>query len=224
LRAKRAAWVDRHSAAGFIVPRIKLARIGMNPDGAFGQETFYGSHEAVVRAVAAGQADFGATWVQIDRGKIVGPWSRMTNLEDSVRVLATFGNIPSDVLAARADVDKESRKSIVKALKKIGLDRQARWILRDLFGTESFFRPNLEGYASLHEAVSLAYRSGWLQPSTVRPDELDVAKTLEIRPRSAAMASRINPDATDEAEVIEVIEPSNPGARPLEPLGPRWSE
>src|SRR5262245_10071239 len=79
LVGKRAAWVDRHSAAGFVVPRIKLASVGILPGNTFAADTFLGSHDAVVRAVAAGQADFGATWAGVDiHGKTTGPWSRLS--------------------------------------------------------------------------------------------------------------------------------------------------
>src|SRR5207248_2419860 len=47
LRGKRAAWVDPKSAAGFVLPRIGLAALGVDARTAFGEERFYGSHEAV---------------------------------------------------------------------------------------------------------------------------------------------------------------------------------
>jgi len=138
--------------------------------------------------------------VQIAGRQAVGPWSRAPNLENAVRALATFGTIPSDVIAARSDLDKELRKLIVRALKQLATVREARWLLRDVMGTESFFRPNLDAYESLHEAVALAYRAGLLHPTTAAPDEFDVAKTLEIRPRATS------PDLTDEADLKKAFE------------------
>src|SRR5258706_5089261 len=113
----RAAWVDRHSASGFVIPRIKLSRFGIDLRGAFSSEHFYESHDAVVEAVVNGQADFGATWVQPgSRGAVTGPWTRTSH---EIRVLATFGSIPPDVIASRTDLTKPARKAIVCALKSI---------------------------------------------------------------------------------------------------------
>ncbi len=67
LKGKRAAWVDPYSAAGYAMPRIQLAALGVDPRTAFASERFYGSHDAVVRAVLAGKADFGATYAGLDR-------------------------------------------------------------------------------------------------------------------------------------------------------------
>jgi phosphate/phosphite/phosphonate ABC transporter binding protein len=193
----RAAWVDRHSASGFVVPRIKLMRLGVDPRRAFSDERLYGSHDAVVQAVASGQADFGATWAQ--SGKTTrGPWTK--SLHD-VRVLATFGSIPPDVIAARADLDKPTRKSMVGALKSIYAERQSRWLVSHALGTEAFYRPDLELYGRLQESVVDAYRSGLLHLGADPTRTSGVERSLETRPR---MASRMTiPDPVEEEDTRE---------------------
>ena len=83
LVGKRAAWVDRYSAAGFVVPRIELAKAGLDVKTAFASQHFYGSHAAVVQAVADGRADFGATYVRLAANDAVvgGPWLDDAELE-----------------------------------------------------------------------------------------------------------------------------------------------
>jgi phosphate/phosphite/phosphonate ABC transporter binding protein len=167
----RAAWVDRHSASGFVLPRIKLARAGIDPGVAFASERFYGSHEAVVQAVVSGEADFGATWAQATPPRnITGPWTR-TAFETGVRVLSVSGSIPPDVIAARADLAPTARKAIVASLKTIYDEKQSRWLVRDVFGTEAFYRPDLEVYGPLQESVAEAYQCGWLE---VREPTLEI--------------------------------------------------
>jgi phosphate/phosphite/phosphonate ABC transporter binding protein len=172
LAGARAAWVDRHSASGFVIPRIKLARAGLDPATSFAAEKFHGSHEAVVQAVVSGEADFGATWAQATPPRnVTGPWSR-TTFEAGVRVLSVSGSIPPDVLAARADLAPTVRKAIVASLKTIYDEKQARWLVRDVFGTEAFYRPDLEVYAALKDTVAEAYEAGWLEvrePTLERP-------------------------------------------------------
>jgi phosphate/phosphite/phosphonate ABC transporter binding protein len=190
----RAAWVDRHSASGFVLPRVKLARAAIEPSTAFTAEKFHGSHDAVVQAVVSGEADFGATWAQATPPRnVTGPWSR-TALEASVRVLSVFGSVPPDVIAARADLAPTARKAIVASLKTIYDEKQSRWVVRDVFGTEAFYRPELEVYGPLRDEVAEAYQSGWL---VVRePTEVPIAGPRTI------------PDAQEIAEVgdADVVE------------------
>lgn len=192
----RAAWVDRHSASGFVLPRVKLARAGIDPATAFAAEEFHGSHDAVVQAVASGHADFGATWAQATPPRnITGPWSRLGALEGSVRVLSVFGSVPPDVIAARADLAPTARKAIVASLKTIYDEKQSRWLVRDVFGTEAFYRPDLEVYGALRDAVAEAYQSGWLEVSQ---------PTLEApAPRSTTIPDAEEILDVDDAAVIE---------------------
>jgi hypothetical protein len=119
----------------------------------------------------------------------------MGALEASVRVLSVFGSVPPDVIAARADLAPTARKAIVASLKTIYDEKRSRWLVRDVFGTEAFYRPDLEVYGPLKDTVAEAYQSGWLQ---VREPTLEV-------PRAP---SRTIPDAqevidVDDAEVVE---------------------
>ena len=188
LMGTRAAWVDRHSASGYVVPRIKLERLGIDPRTAFISEKFYETHDAVVAAVAQGNADFGATWARVEKNETTGPWSRSPH---EVRVLATFGSIPPDVLAARADLTKPARKAIVEALKTIYEERQSRWLVRDVLNTEAFYRPRLELYGPLQEAVIDAYRSGLLGTPSPPPPAPEPRPKAERRlPMKAMEAQR----------------------------------
>jgi phosphate/phosphite/phosphonate ABC transporter binding protein len=198
----RAAWVDRHSASGFVLPRVKLARAGIDPAVAFASDKFHGSHEAVVQAVASGEADFGATWAQATPPRnVTGPWSRMGALEASVRVLSVFGSVPPDVIAARADLAPTARKAIVASLKTIYDEKQSRWLVRDVFGTEAFYRPDLDVYGPLQDAVAEAYQSGWLQ---VREPTLEIPFAPS---RTIPDAQEVlDLDAADDAEVVEIAD------------------
>jgi phosphonate transport system substrate-binding protein len=186
LEGMRAAWVDRHSASGFVIPRIQLAALGVDPRTAFASQRFYGTHEAVVRAVAEGDADFGATYVRLDRkGTIVhGPWSSMPKFARSIRTLTKFGEIPSDVVAARPDLDPEIRDRLQEALLGLGKDARGKILLREIFGADELRLPDPSGYTILRHLTRDAEAEGLLD---------DDADTLEI------------PHV--KAEVIEVMVP-----------------
>jgi ABC-type phosphate/phosphonate transport system substrate-binding protein len=155
LKGKTAAWVDRYSAAGFVVPRIELAKAGLDVKTAFASQRFYGSHEAVARAVAAGAADFGATFVRLAaNGAVVsGPWSGAPGLEESLRIFATFGEIPPDVLTATAALHPDVRERVRKALLSIADDTRGKQLLKAVFGAESLREASTDGYEALRTSA-----------------------------------------------------------------------
>jgi phosphate/phosphite/phosphonate ABC transporter binding protein len=163
LVGKRAAWVDPRSAAGYVLPRIELAEESVDL-GAFAAEKFFGSHEAVATAVLERRADFGATYAGFDLEGVLlrGPWMDLPNGEESVRVLAAFGAIPGDCIAARTDIVASVREKIIGALVRISHDKNNRLLLRDVFGIDEFRRWHSGSYDGLREATMHAAERGLL--------------------------------------------------------------
>ncbi len=164
LVGKRAAWVDRYSAAGFVVPRIELAKAGLDVKSAFASQRFYGSHAAVVQAVADSAADFGATFVRLaPNGAIVGgPWLDRPDLEQRLRIFATFGEIPPDVIAARQGLDAAVRDRVKGALLALTKDVRGAELLGDVFGAEGLFVPNIASYEALRADAAAAVQDNLL--------------------------------------------------------------
>jgi phosphate/phosphite/phosphonate ABC transporter binding protein len=205
LRGKRPAWVDHHSAGGYVLARIELEAHGIGPRE-LGAQRFVGSHDAVVRAVAAGDVDFGATFARIARsGEVTGPWTKIPGLASSVAVIATFGEVPPDALAVRRDMDASVRARVTKAIEQMTQMAPDRAIVAEAFGADSFHAPEDSMYEALRAIVFQAHKTGILAsaaPTVVMPDA-----TVE---RSAPAGPA---DATGEAEVIEVIEAPKPPPR-----------
>ncbi len=165
LAGARAAWVDRYSASGYVVPRVGLAAVGVDPRVAFAEERFHHSHEAVVRAVVGGRADFGATYASLNAaGEITrGAWMDVEGAADGVRVLVRFGAIPGDVLAAKTSLGAESREAITRSLLSLSRDPQQRQLLRDAFGVDEL-RPWVSaGYGALRRLAEEASKRGLLE-------------------------------------------------------------
>ncbi|MBK7584593.1 MAG: PhnD/SsuA/transferrin family substrate-binding protein [Myxococcales bacterium] len=114
LKAARVAWVDQQSASGYLVIRAALRAQGVDLEQAFGEEHFFGSHEAVVRAVLSGTADVGATFLHHDESG-AGVW-RAGWGDASVHIVARVGPIPSDVIAAGIHVPAAQLRQIQSAL------------------------------------------------------------------------------------------------------------
>ncbi|MCC6551656.1 MAG: PhnD/SsuA/transferrin family substrate-binding protein [Polyangiaceae bacterium] len=141
LRGARAAWVDRHSASGYLVIRASLRQRGVDVDRVFGAETFHGTHAAVAQAVLEGAADVGASFVHLDprRSK-----PRRAGWGDAaVRMLATAGPIPCDVIAASIRMPV----SMIRRVQRVLLDppsEDMRRAANELFGAEGFVEATSE--------------------------------------------------------------------------------
>ena len=149
----RAGWVDPWSAAGYVVPRIELARAGIDPSATFRSETFYGTHRDALLALARGDCDVAGTYARTREGheEHEGAWSELAGVE--VRVLATFGSIPSDVIAVRRNLGPAEYERALDAFRRASADPEGRALLRAVFGGEEL----REGVEPGHEALRLAY-------------------------------------------------------------------
>lgn len=153
LRGKRVGWVDAWSAAGFVVPRIELARAGFVPSETFSEESFHGSHHGAMRAVAKGTCDVAATFVRTSEGgePLEGGWSS----HEGLRVLAVLGSIPSDVIAVRRNLGPVELERVFDAFKRACTDEAARPLVRAVFGGSAL----REGVAPGHDALRHDYES-----------------------------------------------------------------
>ena len=162
LSGTRAGWVDPHSASGYVLPRIALSELGIDPKTAFATERFYRSHEGVVRAVLERRADFGGTWLGRDgQGAIVRtPWQEMVGGE-AVRIIQTFGAIPSDTIAARPGLAALEAEKVRQAL--IETSKELPHLVRDLFGVDEFRPWTAEGYDVLQRSTMRASDDGLIE-------------------------------------------------------------
>jgi phosphate/phosphite/phosphonate ABC transporter binding protein len=155
----RAGWVDPWSAAGFVVPRIELARRGINPKRTFRTEAFFGTHRETMLALARGTCDVASTFARVqEEGNedVRGGWSEIDDLD--VRVLATVGSIPPDVVAVRRNLAPADYDRVATALRRASAEAGEK--LRAVFdGAE--LREGIEpGHDDLRRAYERAVASG----------------------------------------------------------------
>ena len=160
LRGTRAGWVDPWSAAGFVLPRVKLALLGIDPRTAFRSERFHGSHRAAMTALAEGACDVAGTYAQADLAGNVnaGAWSELEGAE--VRVLATFGAIPPDVIGVRKACSEDARERLLAALRAACAEESTRAVLREIFNGDQLHEGLVSGYESLRSALDIATARG----------------------------------------------------------------
>lgn len=95
------AFNDPESTSGFLVPSYYVfAKNGVNPNEAFEQLTFAGSHEATAQAVANNQVDVATN--NSEQMTIIEESSPETR--EKIQVIWTSPEIPSDPLAYRKDL------------------------------------------------------------------------------------------------------------------------
>lgn len=162
LKGVHVAWVDSQSAAGYVVPRMHLAREGLDPTKLFGRESFLGTHERVAIAVLDGDADVGATYVSLDpvtKRPMSAGWLEAGAGVNGAFVLATAGPIPSDAIALSNRLTPETRAKITKALTRLPVS--APESVGALFRADGFVPAQIAAFDELAKlAASLHEREG----------------------------------------------------------------
>jgi ABC-type phosphate/phosphonate transport system substrate-binding protein len=159
-----AAWVAPTSAAGYLVPRLTLARRGVDVTSAFVREDFLGTHGAVATAVLEGRADVGATYAHFEHGDAARRLLR-TGYSDAVigskaNVLAVSGPIPADMIVAHPDVAPAVRIAVAGALSRLPSDPVGRHALRTVIGADDFRAVTPEALRELEALAEASSRHG----------------------------------------------------------------
>ncbi len=141
-KGKRVAWVAPASASGYVVPRLSLARRGIDVDGFFSAEIFTGSHAQAARAVVLGEADVAGTYAIFEDGDptrpLVKSGYRTFDPELEVRTLDVSGPIPSDLIVVAPKVPAEVKRGLSQAFLQIAEDAASKEIMTDLIGADAF--------------------------------------------------------------------------------------
>ncbi|CAN5521769.1 hypothetical protein BH09MYX1_BH09MYX1_15270 [soil metagenome] len=140
LAGARAAWVDPWSASGYILPRLTLFERGLMTKDTFFEERFFGSHDAALRAVLSGRYDVAGTF-----GYFEGDVRVRSGLDDvpgasDLVLVDRMGDVPSDLIATRSDLDDDLRESLAEAFEAALEDDDASALLRGTLGVERFRR------------------------------------------------------------------------------------
>lgn len=188
LAGASAAWVEPYSASGYVVPRVGLAAVGVDPRVAFTEERFWHSHDAVVRAVVGGRADFGATYAGVDADAQItrGGWMDVAGAHDAIRVLVRFGAIPGDVIAARSQLSPLKRATLTRSLLAMSQEPEERLLLNDAFRIDELGHWVSAGYDALRRLAEDASKRGLLE-ADAEAAESDKTLPPQGAPSSPAM-------------------------------------
>ncbi|MBK8251903.1 MAG: PhnD/SsuA/transferrin family substrate-binding protein [Polyangiaceae bacterium] len=154
------AWVDSHSSAGYLVPRMFLQTSGVDIEHVFGKESFLGTHERVACAVLDGEADVGATYLSLDPSNdrpISAGWLEAGAGINGAFILAKAGPIPSDAIALSSSLTPETRVALVKAL--LDLPTKVPEAVGGLLRADGFAAPRNAHFTKLRSLAANRKRS-----------------------------------------------------------------
>ncbi len=156
LRGKKIAWVDKDSCSGYLFPRIALKAQGFELSTFFADERVLGSHDAVSRAVASGDADVGATYLKRDNSKgddaaVQAGWSDVAT--QPMRSVLLTDSIPSDMVVASRELDAAWRAKILRVLTSMHTESDVAEHMRHLFGAYRFEAADLSRYDIVRAAL-----------------------------------------------------------------------
>src|SRR5690606_36518737 len=153
----RAAWVDPSSATGYILPKSKLLMSGIDPAGIFMAQDFYGTHDAVCRAVLDGKADLGATLtdepIDADKVRLTGCAAALGEAAEGLRIVITTDELPNDVLVARPGLPEDLEAKLVASLKALEETEEGRLRLKEAFLADGFTSITADDYAAVRAAL-----------------------------------------------------------------------
>jgi phosphonate transport system substrate-binding protein len=193
LARSRIAWVDPLSAAGYVVPRLGLLARGIDLRTTFAHEFFAGSHAEALRALLEDRADVIATFAHFDgtgqgdanARPVHGPWSELGVSPDALRILAVLGEIPLDLVAARASVPEDVRQTLARALVEMSTDPELGPTVEAVFGCRRLAQGASTSYEALRELLARASdpKLGWLSESfaSTAPPERTSSSTRSSR-------------------------------------------
>ncbi len=116
-------FADPASTSGHLIPRAYLNSIGLNPDSAFKQVLFAGTHMASIMSVRSGKVDIGCTTEMI----IAMLNKRGVMKPGDVNVLWTSDPIVADVISMRPDINPAFAEKVRDAYLRMPKADTALW-------------------------------------------------------------------------------------------------
>lgn len=153
MKNKRAAFVDKATATGYIFVVALLKENGIKDmNKFFSESSFMGSHESTIFAVLDGRADVGAA-----KGKVLDRLIQKDPvIGDEIYVIAQSIDLPDGTLMIRKNIDPETKRKLKEAL--LTLDRTARGIeILNTLGIKSYVDAGNEDFGAVR---NLAIKAG----------------------------------------------------------------
>jgi phosphonate transport system substrate-binding protein len=158
LSSARAAWSDRDSVGGFLLPMAWMREQGLDPTHAFASQVFVGSYRAALEAVLDGAADVTSVFAPVARPGI----DDVTGLSDlwpektsEFRALGFTDEAPNDGVAVSMSLAPAIVADLERTLLTLQHSASGAAILKECFHADRFELAPRSGYRALYR-VALA--------------------------------------------------------------------
>ncbi len=158
LKGKTAAWTDRDSVGGYLLPMAWLKEQGVEAGKTFAAQNFLGTYRQALEALAGGKADLASIFAlsaksgQPDALGIDEVWPGKAG---EFRVLGFTEEAPNDGVAVSMNASPQVVMDLEKTLLSLHQSDAGRALLKDCFHAEKFELAPRMGYRALYR-VALA--------------------------------------------------------------------
>ncbi len=166
LKGSKVAYVTRSSTSGYLYPRELVRKeTGQAADHFFSSESFEGDHPGVCQAVKAGTAQVGATFGAEASDPLLVKADGCGADAAEFRVLASTGNVPNEVIAARSDFPPMRINDVVAAFGRMGLTDAGKKVLAEAFKVDGWGVAVDGDFAPILDLVSLKHVKAKVVPA-----------------------------------------------------------
>lgn len=158
LKGTTAAWNDRDSVGGFLLPMAFLRERGLDPAKTFHAQEFVGNYRNALEAVLDGKADVTSIFAPTAREghpPVTGLAQLWPEKETSFRVLGFTEEAPNDGVAVSMGAASATVTELEKTLLSMHLTQAGAMVLKDCFHADRFELAPRMGYRALYR-VALA--------------------------------------------------------------------
>lgn len=154
LRGRRAAWVDRLSTGGYLLPAAHLRKRGLDPESLLEEQRFVGSYRHALRAVMEGEADLASVYVRATTNEAARE-SVQELLGDGERLEALdfTAEVPSDGLVVIDRPATSDVHQVVTRLRSLS-DGRTHTMLLTIFDAEALVPAHPGEYDALRDAMT----------------------------------------------------------------------
>jgi phosphonate transport system substrate-binding protein len=158
LTGKTAAWSDRDSVGGFLLPMAFLREKGFDPNRLFAKQDFVGNYRKALEAVKDGLADVTSVFAAVERAGTApetGIGVIWPEQPGAFRVLAWTDEAPNDGVAVSMSASPSLVSELERALLSLHQGPAGLKVISDCFRAEKFELAPRMGYRALYR-VALA--------------------------------------------------------------------
>jgi len=155
LAGKTAAWVDRDSVGGYLLPLAYLRGLGLDPAKLFFAQQFTGSYRAALEAVLDRKADVASIFAPPDGDESSSVEEVLPGRAKELCAIAFTDSVPNDGLVVAMNTAPDVAATLETVLRSLHETGEGRAVLEQVFHVDRFEAAPRLGYRALYR-VALA--------------------------------------------------------------------